>query len=90
MARRRTHRISTITLNTGRGARATNHPYPARTPILALDFGALSVLVTTSAGDLVTASDVDFARELASEAHRFARSVERSFHGLANGRGVAA
>lgn len=90
MARRRTHRISTITLNTGRGARATNHPYPARTPVLALDFGALSVLVTTSAADLVTASDVEFARQLAAEAHRFARSVERSFHGLADGRGVAA
>lgn len=44
MARRRTHRISTITLNTGRGAHATNHPYPARPPVLALDFGALSVL----------------------------------------------
>jgi hypothetical protein len=90
MARRRTHRISTITLNTGRGARATNHPYPARTPVLALDFGALSVLVTTSAGDQVTVSDVAFARQLAREADQFARSVERSFHGLPNGRGVAA
>ncbi|MEV6865731.1 hypothetical protein AB0M44_32640 [Streptosporangium subroseum] len=90
MARRRTHRISTISLNTGRGARATNHPYPSRTPVLALDFGALSVLVTTTAGDLVTASDVEFARQLAYEADQFARSVERSFDGLANGRGAAA
>jgi hypothetical protein len=36
--------------------------------------GALSVLVTTSAGDLVTAADVEFVRE----AQAFARSVERS------------
>ncbi|MFD8531365.1 hypothetical protein ACFV0L_28485 [Streptosporangium canum] len=90
MTRRRTHRVSIITLNTGRGARATSHPYPARTPVLALDFGALSVLVTTTAGDQVTAADVAFARQLAREADQFARSVERSFHGLANGRGVAA
>ncbi|GAT69014.1 hypothetical protein PS9374_04679 [Planomonospora sphaerica] len=90
MTRRRTHRTSVISLNTGCGAQATNHPYPARTPVLALDFGALSVLVTTSAGDLVTASDVEFARQLAREAQAFARSVERSFHGLAGGKSVAA
>ncbi|SFK30831.1 hypothetical protein SAMN05216275_12211 [Streptosporangium canum] len=90
MTRRRNHRVSIINLNTGRGARATSHPYPTRTPVLALDFGAVSVLVTTSAGDLVTAADVDFARQLAREADQFARSVERSFHGLPNGQGVAA
>ncbi|OUC84313.1 hypothetical protein [Streptosporangium minutum] len=90
MTRRRTHRVSIINLNTGRGARATSYPYPARTPVLALDFGAVSVLVTTSASDLVTAADVDFARQLAREALSFARLVERSFHGLANGQGIAA
>ncbi|GII84161.1 hypothetical protein Ssi03_21510 [Sphaerisporangium siamense] len=90
MARRRTARISTITLNTGSGAQAINHPYPARTPVLALDFGALSVLVTTSTGDEVTASDLEFARQLAHQAHQFATSVERCYHGLPNGRGVAA
>ncbi|MEU3163789.1 hypothetical protein [Streptosporangium sp. NPDC006930] len=84
MTRRRTHRISTITLNTGRGARATNHPYLARPPVLALDFGAVSLLVTTSAGDLVTASDVEFARQLAHEADQFARSVESKFTVPAN------
>ncbi|MFC7384732.1 hypothetical protein [Sphaerisporangium rhizosphaerae] len=90
MARRRTARISTIMLNTGSGARAINHPYPARTPVLSLDFGALSVLVTTSTGDEVTASDLEFARQLAHQAHQFATSVERCYHGLPNGRGVAA
>ncbi|WP_406319005.1 hypothetical protein OHA77_16885 [Streptosporangium sp. NBC_01639] len=90
MTRRRNHRVSIINLNTGRGARATSYPYPTRTPVLALDFGAVSVLVTTSAGDLVTGADVEFARQLAHEAHAFARLVERSFHGLANGKGIAA
>ncbi|MER6825657.1 hypothetical protein ABT352_06690 [Streptosporangium sp. NPDC000563] len=79
MTRRRTHRISTITLNTGRGARAIKHPYPARTPVLALDFGAVSLLVTISAGDLVTASEVEFARQFAHEADQFARSAESKF-----------
>ncbi|GIH91175.1 hypothetical protein ACFFMN_09275 [Planobispora siamensis] len=90
MTRRRTHRISIINLNTGRGARATHHRYPARTPVLALDFGAVSVLVTTTASDQVTAADVDFARQLAREADAFACSVERSFRGLACGREAAA
>ncbi|MBG0826987.1 hypothetical protein HS041_04280 [Planomonospora sp. ID67723] len=90
MTRRRNHRVSIINLNTGRGARATSHPYPARTPVLALDFGAVSVLVTTSASDQVSAADVEFARQLAREAHAFARSVERSFHRMTAGNGVAA
>jgi len=90
MASRKIKRISTIALNTGRGACATNHAYPTRTPVLALDFGALSVLVTTSTGDEVTTSDLEFARQLAREAGKFARAVERSFYGLPNGRGVAA
>ncbi|MCG5219611.1 hypothetical protein [Streptosporangium sp. KLBMP 9127] len=89
MSRRRNRPTSVINLNTGHGAHATNHPYPCRTPVLILDFGATSVLVTTSAGDLVTADDVAFARQLAREAHDFARSVERMFVGLANGRRVA-
>ncbi|GAA3160829.1 MULTISPECIES: hypothetical protein [Planomonospora] len=90
MTRRRNHRVSIINLNTGRGARATSHPYPARTPVLALDFGAVSVLVTTTASDRVTAADVEFARQLAREAQTFARSVERSFHGMPDGTGLAA
>ncbi|MEW9530954.1 hypothetical protein [Microbispora sp. NPDC049125] len=46
-------------------------------------------LLTTSDSDQVSPADVDFARQLAREAASFARSVERRFHGLANGRGVA-
>lgn len=79
MSRRRSRATSIINLNTGHGAKAGNHPYPTRTPVLVLDFGATSVLVTTTASDQVTASDVDFARQLAREAHAFAVSVERMF-----------
>ncbi|MEW9531908.1 hypothetical protein [Microbispora sp. NPDC049125] len=89
MARRTVRPSSVISLNTGCGATAKAMPYPLRTPVLSLDFGSTSVLLTTSASDQVTAVDVEFARQLAREAASFARSVERRFHGLANGRGVA-
>ncbi|MEV0169033.1 hypothetical protein [Nonomuraea fuscirosea] len=88
MTRRRSPRNSVIRLTTGNAARTLNYPFTRREPVLALDFGATSVLVTTSGP--VTADDLEFARQLAREAHRFARSVERSFYGLPDGRGVAA
>jgi hypothetical protein len=89
MTRRRTPREAVIRLNTGRTAHASIHRYPYRMPVLALDFGALSVLVTPR-DDTVTVADVEFARQLAREADRFARSLERHLLGLPNGAGVAA
>ncbi|MFD2356031.1 hypothetical protein ACFSTC_52350 [Nonomuraea ferruginea] len=77
-----------IRLTTGNAARTLNHPFARREPVLALDFGATSVLVTTSGP--VTVKDLEFAHQLAREAQRFARSLERSFYGLPDGRGVAA
>ncbi|MFI7697025.1 hypothetical protein ACIBQ6_48710 [Nonomuraea sp. NPDC049655] len=88
MTRRRTPRNSVIRLTTGHAARTMNHPFARREPVLALDFGATSVLVTTNGP--ATAEDLQFARQLAQAAHRFARSVERSFYGLPDGKGVAA
>ncbi|MER7500407.1 hypothetical protein AB0L05_16035 [Nonomuraea pusilla] len=88
MTRRRTPRSSVIRLTTGHAARTLTHPYAHRAPVLALDFGATSVLVTTAGP--VTAADLAFARQLAREATRFARSLERSFHGLPDGNGLAA
>jgi hypothetical protein len=88
MTRRRTPRNSVIRLTTGHAARTLNHPFPRRQPVLALDFGATSVLVTTNGA--VTKEDLEFARQLAREAQRFVRSLERSFYGLPDGRGVAA
>jgi hypothetical protein len=80
MSRRKIRPSSVLSLNTGSGAHATHYSYPVRTPVLALDFGAMSVLVTTSASDHVTADDVEFARELAQQARLFARSVADKFH----------
>ncbi|MEV6033520.1 hypothetical protein AB0L65_20365 [Nonomuraea sp. NPDC052116] len=80
MTRRRTPRTSVIRLTTGRTARTLLHPYGHREPVLALDFGAACVLVTTTGP--VTADDLTFARQLAHEATRYARSVERSFRAL--------
>ena len=88
MTRRRTPRHNVIRLTTGHAARTLNHPFARCEPVLALDFGATSVLVTTSGP--VTVEDLEFARQLAREAHRFARSLERSFYGLSDGKGVAA
>lgn len=77
---------SIINLNTADGARVAHHPYRARTPVLALDFGTTSVLVTTSTTNRITAADVAFARQLAEQASRFALAVERMFRGLPNTR----
>ncbi|GAA4599113.1 hypothetical protein GCM10023194_78300 [Planotetraspora phitsanulokensis] len=90
MGRSKARPASVINLNSSSGAVAENHSYPVRTPVLELRFGSVQVLVTTSAADEVTAADVEFARCLAREAATFARSVERAFHGLPDGRGVAA
>ncbi|MFE3454801.1 hypothetical protein ACFXJ8_38350 [Nonomuraea sp. NPDC059194] len=89
MARRKAHPASMINLRVGTGAEVLNHPYPQRSPVLGLIFGGTQVLVTTSAGDHVTLDDVEFARSLAREAEKFAQAVERMFHGLPNGLGVA-
>ncbi|MEU8377757.1 hypothetical protein [Streptosporangium sp. NPDC048865] len=88
MTRRRNPRNSVIRLTTGHAARTLNHPFARREPVLALDFGATSVLVTTSGP--VTVENLEFARRLAREASRFARSIERSFYSLPDGQGVAA
>jgi hypothetical protein len=85
MSRRKGRPSSVLSLNTGCGARATHHNYPVRTPVLALDFGAMSVLVTTSGSDQVTAGDVEFARQLAHEASLFARSVAHKYRTTACG-----
>lgn len=88
MTRRRTPRRAVIRLVTGQAARATHHPFPHRTPVLALEFGACSVLVTPP--DEVTVDDLAFARQLAHEASRYARAIERRLSGLPDGAGVAA
>lgn len=71
--------VSVITLKSSGPSSAKSHPYPRRTPILALDFDAISVLVTTSHSNQITPADVTFTRELAKEAAAFAVAVERMF-----------
>ncbi|MFI7440347.1 hypothetical protein [Nonomuraea indica] len=75
MTRRRTPRRSVIRLTTGHTARTLRHPYGPE-PVLVLDFGATSVLLTTTGP--VTGEDVEFARQFAREAARFARLLERT------------
>ncbi|MEV0228008.1 hypothetical protein [Nonomuraea sp. NPDC050786] len=88
MTRRRTPRTSMIRLTTGRTARTLLHPYGHREPVLALDFGAACVQVTTHGP--VTLEDLTFARQLAREAARYARSVERSLLALGGTREATA
>ncbi|MEV4159814.1 hypothetical protein [Nonomuraea dietziae] len=87
MTRRRTPRTSVIRLTTGQAARTLRHPYSLHPPVLALDFGATSVLITTSGP--VTVDDLKFARQLAREAALFVLSLERRF-GQADSHAVAA
>ncbi|MEU4228917.1 hypothetical protein AB0F17_31875 [Nonomuraea sp. NPDC026600] len=79
MTRRRTPRRSVIRLTTAHHATATHHRYPYRSPVLALDCGATTVLLTCDGP--VTAADLAFAHQLARETARYARSVERRFYG---------
>ncbi|MFC7590402.1 hypothetical protein ACFQYP_46915 [Nonomuraea antimicrobica] len=77
-----------IRLTTGRTARTLLHPYGHREPVLALDFGAICVLVTTKGP--VTADDLTFARQLAHEAARYARSIERTYRATVGDHGITA
>ncbi|MEV4064027.1 hypothetical protein [Nonomuraea dietziae] len=77
MTRRRTPRTSVIRLTTGQAARTLRHPYSLHPPILALDFGATSVLITMA--EPVTVDDLKFARQLACEASHFVLTLERRF-----------
>jgi hypothetical protein len=77
MTRRRTPRTSALRLTTGRSARTFRHPYGLHAPMLALDFGALSVLIT--AADPVTVDDLRFARQLARESALLVLALERRF-----------
>lgn len=88
MSRRRTPRTNVIRLTTGQAARATHHRYPHRMPVLVLEFGACSVLLTPA--DEVTVVDLAFARQLAHEADRYARAIERRLSGPPGRTGVAA
>ncbi|MFI6537379.1 hypothetical protein ACIBHY_33350 [Nonomuraea sp. NPDC050547] len=78
MTRRRTPRRSVIRLTTGQEARATCHPYPYRSPVLALDCGATTVLLTSDGAP--TAADLAFARQLAAAATRYALAIESRIH----------
>ncbi|WP_327088363.1 hypothetical protein OIE66_39595 [Nonomuraea sp. NBC_01738] len=87
MATRQIRPTSILTINTGDGAAAENHSYPMRTPVLAVRFGTAQIQISLPAWDKVTTADLDFARQLAKEAHDFAVSCERIYRGR---KGVAA
>ncbi|MEV4891514.1 hypothetical protein AB0K48_19235 [Nonomuraea sp. NPDC055795] len=78
MTRRRTPRRSVIRLTTGQEARATCHPYPYRAPVLALDCGGTTVLLTSDGKP--TTEDLIFARQLKAAATRYAHAVETLIH----------
>ena len=59
MGRRMVRPSAVLSFNTGCGASAKTMPYPARTPVLALDFGSTSVLLSTSDSDQVSPADVE-------------------------------
>lgn len=80
MSRRRTPRHSVIRLTTAQAARSTVHRYSDHTPVLAVDCGAVTVLLTPD--EAVTPDDLAFARQLARESARYARAVEKRLRRL--------
>ncbi|MFI6811941.1 hypothetical protein ACIBG7_06015 [Nonomuraea sp. NPDC050328] len=75
MSRRRTPRTNALRFVTGRSARTLSHPYALHPPVLGLDFGAVSVLITTDS--VITTADLCFARQLARQAALYVLALER-------------
>jgi tRNA1(Val) A37 N6-methylase TrmN6 len=69
----------TTTLHIDGRARAACLSYPHRTPILEIGAGNSIIKLTLHASHIDQAT-VTFARELAEQAHTFAREVERLHH----------
>lgn len=73
MSRRRSSRHAVLRLTTAQAVRSTVHRYPDQAPVLAVDCGAVTVLLTPDGP--VTPDDLAFARQLARESARYARAV---------------
>ena len=56
--------------------------YPQRAPLLTIRAGRAALLVTLTVPELIEASHVEFAHQLAKSATAYAVEVERRFRGL--------
>lgn len=80
MSRRRSPRHAVLRLTTAQAVRSTVHRYPDQAPVLAVDCGAVTVLLTPDGP--VTPDDLAFARQLVRESARYARAVEKRLRHL--------
>jgi pyruvate/2-oxoacid:ferredoxin oxidoreductase alpha subunit len=88
-------RMSALSLPIDAGASVEFKPFRARTPLFTVSAGR--VLVTLTLPERVSAGDVEFARDLASQAAAYAVEVERLYRsgrrpasGRSSGKGKAA
>jgi hypothetical protein len=75
-------RVTSICLPVGARSQVEFRRYKARTPILVIRAGYPLFLVTLTLPERVEEGHVQFARQLARQAARYALEVERSWRGL--------
>lgn len=75
-------RVTSVCLPVSTRSTVEFRRYDARTPILTIRAGYPPVLVTLTLPERVEGGHVQFARQLAQQAARYALEVERSWRGV--------
>jgi hypothetical protein len=75
-------RVTTLTLPVGVQSAVAFEAYQGRTPLLTIMAARPALLVTLTLPEHLEAGHVQFARDLARQAARYATEVERSWRGL--------
>jgi hypothetical protein len=75
-------RVTSVCLPVGARSQVEFCRYEARTPILTIRAGYPAALVTLTMPERVEEEHVQFARQLARQAARYALEVERTWRGL--------
>jgi hypothetical protein len=80
MSRRKSIRAAVVSLPVGAGSSVAHRPYPRRTPVLSITAGPTVVALTLP--EVISPEHVQFARQLADQAAKYAVEVERKYRGL--------
>ncbi len=77
-------RITTVTVPVDARSVVAFESYPSRTPLLSILAARPGLVVTLTLPERIGPDHVRFARELASNAARYATEVERTWRGLSS------